>query len=151
MGHPVIKNLASEAPPKWALIAFTIFAISVTAFDFALVYWLPFKWREPLTAYTGITPSTFYMFSLIFVAFYAYDKNHKTLLNAIFSMMGLQILFGLYFQIMHLISSDEFYRNTFSPLQSLYTILLPMFWLMALFYPSLRQRFYRNSIFGSSH
>ena len=140
-------------PPEWAIIAFTVFAIFVTAFDYALVYWLPYEWSIHVRAYTGISMSTFYMFSLIFVGLYLFGRNRTNVLkgdgtgtiNTVGFMMGLQILFGLYYQVMYLTSSDEFYKRGFHPIQSLYTIVLPMVWIMVLFYPQIRLRLHREA------
>jgi membrane protease YdiL (CAAX protease family) len=147
----VNSNDQTWEPPMWGLIAFTLFAVTVIVLDFYLVYQGPYELHKKLSSYTGIAPSTFYLFSLIFVAFYLYGKNRKNffrgkptgVIGTVGLMMVSQILFGLYHQIMHAVSEDRFYKETFSPIQSIYTIVLPLLWLLVLFYPYIRQRFSR--------
>ncbi len=125
-------------PPLWAVIAFTVFAATVTAIDFFLVYQGPFELHEKLTSYTGLSPSTFYMFALIGLGLYLFQKEKRSLMG-FGSMMVLQILFGLYHQWLYL--TNDIIAPRIHPYQMLYTIALPIFWLVALFHPYIRQKF----------
>ena len=140
----VNSNDQTWEPPMWALIAFTLFAVTVSIIEYGIE---SYELMKTINRYTGLFFAVHYMFSLIFVALYLYGRNRKNFfrgkptgaIGTVGLMMVLQILFGLYHQWLYL--TDDILAPNIHPSQMLYTIVLPIFWLVALFHPYIRQRF----------
>lgn len=129
---------------------FTAFAITVTVLSFLLPLIIEKEIWEKTIKYTGWSPATTYMFSIIMVFSSMYRNNYPKYMTpriGIILLLSIQIYYGLQQQL--LVDERRNLTNPYliiSEFQYIWTVLIPAFWvLVILFSPNIKQFYKSNS------
>lgn len=129
---------------------FTAFAITVTVLSFLLPLIIEKEIWEKTIKYTGWSPATTYMFSIIMVFSSMYRNNYPKYMTSrigIILLLSIQIYYGLQQQL--LVDERRNLTNPYliiSEFQYIWTVLIPAFWvLVILFSPNIKQFYKSNS------
>jgi hypothetical protein len=130
-----------DAPP--ALLAYTAFAIAVTAFELGVMIGGFKGIREFYVPFTGWGASTSYRYTIFFAFALIYAPPHPKgkagIRNGIAMFMLLAILFGV--SRVHRIGQENFDNPylTVSYYQPIWTMFIPGVWIALLYSPAMNQ------------
>jgi high-affinity Fe2+/Pb2+ permease len=137
MLHRLSKPIAL-APA--VLVAYAFFAVIVTVADFAVLPLTSKHLQEWLVPRTGWVASMFYAFTIFFTLDFIFRHEGRTRNRlTITGFLAFQVVIGLW-DLSRM--QDENYGNpylTISPWRSVWTIIIPSLWIIALYLPSMNR------------
>ena len=119
------------------LRTYAVFAVVATLFQTSLIFWKSSEVHLFVTSIAGSSPALGYMYGLFFVFSSIYvtdEKQRKKLRFGIIAPLVLHIIFGLLSAFNHNGDYSNAYHQV-SPWQPLFTIVLPLFWIVVLLSP----------------
>lgn len=129
----------SQAPR--ILRAYVIFTISAAIINFAPFYSQALN--ETLIPYLGWSGLTFYVFSIFFaVSATIVRPQQMKLIYILIVFLALAVLFGAIDTISHIATPSDNFNNpylAYHQFRPLFTVLLPMIWLLLLISPPVRK------------
>lgn len=132
------------------LKVFAAFAIVVTIASFLLPLVIEKELWQKTIKYTGWSPATTYMFSIIMVFSSIFQNNHPKYIAprmGIILLLSIQIYYGLQQQL--LVGERKNLTNPYliiSEYQYIWTVLIPSFWILVfLLSPNIKRFYEANS------
>lgn len=138
---PIFYRLSkSIALVPGVLVAYVIFAVTVTITDFAVLPFTSDDFQKWLVPRTGWAASTSYSFSIFFSFAFIFQQGSRARNRlTITGLLILQVIFGVW-DLFGM--GDENYGNpylTISPWRSVWTVIIPSMWIIAFHLPSMNR------------
>jgi len=133
-----LSKVIALAPP--VLVAYALFAVTVTVADFGVLPLTSDSLQEWLVPHTGWVASMCYAFTIFFTLDFIFRHEARTWNRfTITGLLAFQVVLGVW-DLSGM--RDENYGNpylTISPWRSVWTIIIPSLWIVAFYLPSMNR------------